>query len=158
MSWLARVKGDPLPWLQEPDPHNPAIRYFALRDLFDRPAEDPEARAAHAAIMTGGPIPVILGAQHPDGYWQRPGGGYGKYHGTVWQIMLLAPPTCSRAAPTGVTLFTREPLHARDSSSHLSFPALVGRLSAFHGRSRCRLCGIHCRFTKAIGTTNRFRA
>jgi hypothetical protein len=40
--------------------------------------------------LTDGPAPVILGAQHPDGYWQRPGGGYEKYHGTVWQIMLLS--------------------------------------------------------------------
>ena len=24
------------------------------------------------------------------GYWQQPGGGYGKYRGTIWQIMLLA--------------------------------------------------------------------
>src|SRR5262249_12923619 len=69
-------EGRPLPWLQEPDPDNPAIRYFALRDLLDRPAEDPEAQAAHAAIMTGNPIPVILRAQHLDGYWQWPGGGY----------------------------------------------------------------------------------
>jgi hypothetical protein len=89
MSWLERINGDPLSWLLEPDPVNPSIRYFALRDLLSRPEGDPEVRAAQAAIMTSGPVPVILDAQHPDGYWQRPGGGYGKYRGTVWQIMLL---------------------------------------------------------------------
>jgi hypothetical protein len=100
VSWLARMKGDPVSWLQERDPVNPAIRYFALRDLLDQPADDPEVQAARAAIMSEGPVPVILGAQHPDGYWQRPDGGYGKYHGTVWQIMLLgelgADPTDAR--------------------------------------------------------------
>jgi hypothetical protein len=90
MSWRDSLKGDALSWLREPDPINPAIRYFVLRDLLDRPADDPEVVAARSAIMTQGPVPVILDAQHPDGYWERPGGGYGKYHGTVWQIMLLS--------------------------------------------------------------------
>jgi hypothetical protein len=79
-----------LSWLCEPDRPNPSIRYFALRDLLDRPEADPEVTQARAAIMVDGPVPVILGAQHPDGYWQRPGHGYGKYRGTDWQIMLLA--------------------------------------------------------------------
>ncbi|MHB8624753.1 MAG: prenyltransferase/squalene oxidase repeat-containing protein [Aggregatilineales bacterium] len=90
MSWLDRLNGDSLSWLCEPDPVNPGIRYFALRDLLDRSADDPEVLEARSAIMTGGPVPVILNAQHPDGYWQQPGGGYGKYQGTVWQIMLLS--------------------------------------------------------------------
>jgi hypothetical protein len=89
MAWLDRLNSDSLSWLLEPDPVNPSIRYFALRDLLDRPEDDRNVRAAQAALMTSGPVPVILGAQHPDGYWQRPGGGYGKYRGTVWQIMLL---------------------------------------------------------------------
>jgi hypothetical protein len=90
MSWLARVNGDALSWLLEPDPGNPAIRYFALCELLDRSAEDPAVLAAQAAIMSVGPVPVILAAQHADGYWQQPGGGYGKYRGTVWQIMFLS--------------------------------------------------------------------
>jgi hypothetical protein len=80
----------PLLWLCEPDRANPSIRYFALRDLLSRPESDPEVTQARAAIMLDGPVPVILAAQHPDGYWQRPGHGYGKYRGTDWQIMLLA--------------------------------------------------------------------
>jgi hypothetical protein len=84
------VRGDPLSWLCEQDPANPAIRYFALRDLLDRPANDPEVLAAQTAIKTDGPVPVILAAQHPDGYWERPGSGYGKYRGTMWQIMFLS--------------------------------------------------------------------
>jgi hypothetical protein len=41
--------------------------------------------------MTTGPVPAILDAQDPDGYWVKPGSGYSpKYRSTVWQIILLA--------------------------------------------------------------------
>jgi hypothetical protein len=90
MLWRTHVRGDPLSWLCELDPANPAVRYFALRELLDRPADDPEVLEARAAIMTDGPVPAILAAQQPAGYWQQPGGGYGKYRGTVWQIMFLS--------------------------------------------------------------------
>ncbi|NTV63457.1 MAG: nitrogen fixation protein NifH, partial [Oscillochloris sp.] len=89
MSWMHTAHADALAWLLEPDPANPAIRWFALRDLLGRPADDPEVQAAQAAIMASGPVPPILAAQQPEGYWQKPGGGYGKYRGTAWQIILL---------------------------------------------------------------------
>lgn len=89
MSWLEKLNGESLAWLLEPDRVNPSIRYFALRDLLDRPTDDPAVREAHTAIMTSGPVPTILAEQHPEGYWQHPGSGYGKYHGTIWQVMLL---------------------------------------------------------------------
>jgi hypothetical protein len=89
MLWRERLNGDSLAWLLEPDSHNPAIRYFALRDLLDVPATDPELIAAQSDIMALGPVPVILDAQNPEGYWQAPGGGYGKYRGTAWQIIFL---------------------------------------------------------------------
>jgi hypothetical protein len=91
LDWQHGLNGDPLPWLLEPDPDNPGVRYFALRDLFDRPEQDPEVQAARVAIMTTGPVPAILDAQYPDGYWVKPGGGYSpKYRSTVWQIIFLA--------------------------------------------------------------------
>lgn len=41
--------------------------------------------------MTSGPVPVMLEAQNPEGYWVKPGAGYApKYRGTVWQIIFLA--------------------------------------------------------------------
>jgi hypothetical protein len=89
--WRSVLNDDPTPWLLEPDPDNPGVRYLALRDLFDRPEQDPEVQAARAAIMTTGPVPAILDAQYPDGYWVKPGGGYSpKYRSTVWQIIFLA--------------------------------------------------------------------
>jgi hypothetical protein len=89
--WQDVLNGDPIAWLLEPDPDNPGVRYFALQDLLDRPADDPAVQAARAAIMETGPVPVILDAQYPQGYWVKPGGGYSpKYRSTVWQIIFLA--------------------------------------------------------------------
>ena len=89
--WRRRLNDDPLPWLLEPDPENPGVRYFVLRDLLDRPEGDPEVEAARSSIMATGPVPAILDAQYPEGYWVKPGGGYSpKYRSTVWQILLLA--------------------------------------------------------------------
>jgi hypothetical protein len=89
--WQTKLKGDSLSWLLEPDEVNPGVRYFALRDLQDRAETDPEVIQAGRAVMAIGPVPVILNAQAPEGYWAKPGGGYSpKYRGTVWQIILLA--------------------------------------------------------------------
>jgi len=86
--WTVRLRADPTPWLLEEG--TPAVRHLALRQLFDRPADDPEVAAARAAAMEADPIAAILGNQHPEGYWQKPGAGYGpKYLGTVWSIIFL---------------------------------------------------------------------
>jgi len=89
--WRRALNDDPLPWLLGPDPENPGVRYFALRDLLDRSADEAQVQAARAAIMKTGPVSVILDAQYPDGYWIKAGGGYSpKYRSTVWQIHFLA--------------------------------------------------------------------
>lgn len=89
--WQTKLKGDSLSWLLEPDEANPGVRYFALRDLLDRPETDSEVIQAGRAVMATGPVPIILNAQTPEGYWVKPGGGYSpKYQGTVWQILFLA--------------------------------------------------------------------
>jgi hypothetical protein len=91
MTWKANLSDDPMPWLLAPDVDNPSVRYFALRDLLGMPEESPDVRQARAAIMAKGPVPAILDAQHPEGFWVKPGTGYGpKYRGTVWQIIFLA--------------------------------------------------------------------
>jgi hypothetical protein len=87
--WQKYVRGNPLPWLLEEQ--NPSVRYFALRDLLHRPADDGELLAAQSAIMTSRPVTEILDAQYPQGYWIKPGQGYSpKYRATVWQLMFLA--------------------------------------------------------------------
>jgi len=90
-AWQTRLKADPLPWLLEPDEADPGVRYFALRDLLDRRADDPEVVAAQDAVMRTGPVPAILDAQYPDGYWVKPDVGYSpKYRATLWQVLFLA--------------------------------------------------------------------
>ncbi|MBI4337967.1 MAG: nitrogen fixation protein NifH [Chloroflexi bacterium] len=91
MHWKDALHGDPLPWLLEPDPRQPGVRYFALRDLLGRSEEDPEVQETRATVMADGPVPPILAAQEPEGHWVKPGPGYGpKYQGTVWQVIFLA--------------------------------------------------------------------
>ncbi len=88
-NWRAMLRGDPLPWLLEPDASQPAVRYFALRDILGR--RENELEEAKAAIMRSGPVPAILAAQSPEGYWDKPGAGYGpKYRGTQWALIFLA--------------------------------------------------------------------
>ncbi len=89
MAWHHQLNGDSLSWLLEIDPANPSVRCFSLRDLLDLPAHDPAVIEAQAAIMTSGTVPAILESQHPEGYWENPGSGYGKYRGTEWQIIFL---------------------------------------------------------------------
>ncbi len=82
---------DTLAWLLEPDAANPGVRYMALRDLLDRPASDRDVQAAQAEVMARGPVPAILAQQNPEGWWCKPGAGYGpKYRSTVWSVMSLA--------------------------------------------------------------------
>ena len=88
MTWTERLLDDPTPWLLEEG--TPAVRAAALRALLDRPADDPEVRAARAAAMATGPIAAILAAQSDAGWWVKPGPGYApKYTGTVWSLIFL---------------------------------------------------------------------
>lgn len=90
-AWRARLHGDPLPWLLEPDEVQPAVRCFALRDLLDEPETGRAVRSAKQAVMATGPVPAILANQAPEGYWVKPGPGYyQKYRSTAWQVILLA--------------------------------------------------------------------
>lgn len=88
--WLNSLKNNPLPWLLEHDPAYPGVRYFALTDLLHRPPDDPEVAEARRAVMSTGPVPIILDAQGPEGYWVKPGPGYfPQYRATVWAVTML---------------------------------------------------------------------
>lgn len=89
MPYQQHLRGDPLPWLLQPD--DPGPRYLALRHLLDRCPSDPELRQARAEAHTHGPIATILGHMSDEGYWAEPGAGYlPKYRGTVWSLIALA--------------------------------------------------------------------
>lgn len=86
VNWREKLKGNPIPWLLEADATQPAVRYYTLRDILGRDEDDKEVKAAKAAIMISGPVPVILAAQHPEGYWgERP-----RYTGTMPALVFLA--------------------------------------------------------------------
>jgi hypothetical protein len=90
-NWKKKLNSDSVHWLLEKDEKQPGIRYFALRDILGSDGREEELRQARAAVMSTGPVPEILAAQHPDGYWGKSGPGYlPKYQGTVWQVVFLA--------------------------------------------------------------------
>jgi hypothetical protein len=86
--WLDGLRADPRPWLL--DDRAPAVRHLALRQLLDRPADDPDVVRAAAAAMRTDPIAAILAAQDAAGWWVKPGAGYlPKYTSTAWQVVFL---------------------------------------------------------------------
>jgi hypothetical protein len=89
MAWQHQLKGDPISWLLEPE--NSCVRFLALRDLLDKPMDDPDLISARHAAHKQGVIADILAHMQPEGYWDKPGPGYlSKYRSTVWSIILLA--------------------------------------------------------------------
>jgi hypothetical protein len=88
MTWLDRLRADPLPWLLSPD--TPAVRAATLLRLLDVAPDAADVREARSAAMRADPIRSILAAQDPSGWWVQPGPGYApKYRGTVWQVIFL---------------------------------------------------------------------
>jgi hypothetical protein len=63
------LKEEPIPWLLEPDPQNPGVRYFTLTDLLDRPVDDSEVQDARAAIAQQPLVQALFASQHPNGHW-----------------------------------------------------------------------------------------
>jgi len=86
VNWKDKLKENPIPWLLERDTTQPAIRYYTLRDILGRDEHDSEVKAAKAAIMTSGPVPVIL-----EGYWDKPGFSFRpKYRRTEYTLINMA--------------------------------------------------------------------
>jgi hypothetical protein len=66
-SWQTSLRGDPLPWLLEPE--NPSVRYRTLTELLDRSPGDPEVQEARAAIARQPFVVELFALQHPEGHW-----------------------------------------------------------------------------------------
>jgi len=89
MSWQTQLRGDSVSWLLEPD--SPGVRYLALRDLMELPAEDAKLKSARKLAHKVGPIAEVLSHMEDAGYWVKAGSGYNpKYRSTVWSMILLA--------------------------------------------------------------------
>ncbi len=82
-------KSDFTNWLLESE--IPTIRYLTLRDLLERDEDDRELQAARRAVMTEGPVPIILEKQTKTGQWADEQSYYTpKYTSSHWSLMLLA--------------------------------------------------------------------
>ncbi|MBT7991797.1 MAG: nitrogen fixation protein NifH [Anaerolineae bacterium] len=89
MSWQEQLNGDTLSWLLEHD--EPGVRYLAMRDLLELPANDVDLIAAQELAHAKGPISIILDEMADSGYWVEAGPGYNpKYRSTVWAVIMLA--------------------------------------------------------------------
>jgi hypothetical protein len=77
-------------WLLEPN--QPAVRYRALIDLFDRPKDDEEVTGAYSSIAKRGWAFDILKKQRADGRWAAKEEGlyHPKYIATNWRTIVLA--------------------------------------------------------------------
>ncbi|HJJ37557.1 MAG TPA: hypothetical protein O0X47_03285, partial [Methanocorpusculum sp.] len=88
-NWKALLKADPSDWLLEKE--NPSVRYFALKQILDRPEDDPAVLEAKNQIMEYGIVPEILQKQQDPACLQTYHRFYTyKYKGLVWSLITLA--------------------------------------------------------------------
>ena len=59
MAWTDRLKGFPLEWLLETSDHS--VRYWALKQLMDKPQGDPDVQRAQEALMEYKHVKAVLG-------------------------------------------------------------------------------------------------
>lgn len=81
-------------WLLAED-SDPSVRLRVLRDLLDRPVDDPEVRLAQKQIGRKGWAARILRLQHPEGQWDTAGTSAfelyrPKYIATNWRLLVLS--------------------------------------------------------------------
>ncbi len=85
-------------WLLENS--QPSIKHLTLVQLLDRPARDPEVRAARKAITQTGWAKKILSNQDSEGYWASDRSLYRpKYISTNWMLLILSDLGLTKADP-----------------------------------------------------------
>jgi hypothetical protein len=76
-------------WLLEED--NPDVRYLTLRNIIKLKENDSVLIEARKKAISEGMIAKILKRIKPEGYWVKPGAGYGpKYKSIVWSLITLS--------------------------------------------------------------------
>lgn len=126
VNWRAGLRADPLPWLLEED--EPSIRFYALRDLLERPVDDSALLWAGAAIPSSPTGQAILAALPPAGRWGRTGGGYfPAFRGAIWTLIVLAELGAPGAHPAIETACQRMLDHTLNENGDFTPFHLFGR-------------------------------
>src|SRR5438132_196630 len=81
-------------WLLAKD-SDPSVRLRVLRDILDRPTDDPAVDRAQKEVGRRGWAAQILNGQHPRGHWVTPGNSARelyrpKYVATNWRLLVLS--------------------------------------------------------------------
>src|SRR2546425_8771764 len=102
---------------------DPSVRLRVLRDLLDRPADDPAVVGAQREIGRKGWAAQILRGQHPSGQWVNPGTSAldlyrPKYVATNWRLLVLSDLGLTKKTPPG-----------RESDGPVPEPLLADRRS-----------------------------
>lgn len=140
---LDRVPAETLEWLLEPDV--PAVAVLTRRTLLGE-RDDTATRELWARRDEYPPVAAILDAQRADGSWDVPSRDYGKYGGSLWQIVFLgelwADGTDERVARGAEYAFSRQKADggwSADPKASYHMPCLtanVGRALARMGWAR----------------------
>ena len=84
-----KIEPQVIDWLLETD--QPAVRYYTLVDLLDRPKSDAEVKRTYANISKKGWAFDILSKQKEKGYWESRKSLYRpKYTATNWRAIVLS--------------------------------------------------------------------
>src|SRR5437762_8234320 len=81
-------------WLLAKD-SDPSVRLRVLRDILDRPTDDPAVARAQKEVGRRGWAAQILNGQHTEGHWVTPGNSARelyrpKYVATNWRLLVLS--------------------------------------------------------------------
>lgn len=68
---------------------NPSVKYWALKDLLDKPECDAHVQKTRKSIAQQGLVKEILSLQNEKGFWGKPYRLWG-YQNTVFQLLLLS--------------------------------------------------------------------
>jgi hypothetical protein len=83
-AWEA-LRGDPLPWLL--DPQRPNLHWRVLLDLIRRPSESPAVARARGGSNAAEPVASLLSDLHPDGTWATDRPLWQRYAGPGWRLL-----------------------------------------------------------------------
>ncbi|MFQ6089371.1 MAG: nitrogen fixation protein NifH [Candidatus Methanofastidiosia archaeon] len=83
-----QINSDVIEWLLEEE--NPSVRYWTLRDIFEKPEDSPEVKNAREEIMNSHLVKVILENQNPHGFWVSLNPYIPKYRATYHQLLILS--------------------------------------------------------------------